>query len=414
MATSAIGPGFLTQTVVFTATLGASFGFAILVSVLFDLGPSSPSGAWWSPRASGPDPGRPGAARLGQAAHRAGGHRRTRAFNIGNVAGAGLGLDALLGLDPRLGAALCAVIAIGIFLVKEAGRAMDRFAQLMGGVMVVLAVYVAVAAAPAAGRSADPHRRAHPARRAVHRHHRGRHRGRLHHLRRSAPAARCGNRGQGSIGSATRSAILGIGVASLMRVVLFLAALGVVSQGLRLDPANPPASVFQHAAGSAGLPAVRRGHVGGGDHLGGGLGLHLGLVRADLLPPARRADPRSTSAMIVAFIVISTAIFLAIGRPVTILIAVGALNAFVLPIGLGAMLLASRRADLMQGYRPSAAARGRGRHGGAADGGARGVYGRYHCNGVARSEEEQPLRTSHFLVYRSTRLSGAQSGMPWP
>ncbi|MFL5579262.1 MAG: hypothetical protein ACJ8AO_02730, partial [Gemmatimonadaceae bacterium] len=37
MATSAIGPGFLTQTTVFTAQLGASFGFAILVSVLIDL-----------------------------------------------------------------------------------------------------------------------------------------------------------------------------------------------------------------------------------------------------------------------------------------------------------------------------------------------------------------------------------------
>lgn len=38
MATSAIGPGFLTQTAVFTAQFGASFGFAILLSVLVDLG----------------------------------------------------------------------------------------------------------------------------------------------------------------------------------------------------------------------------------------------------------------------------------------------------------------------------------------------------------------------------------------
>src|ERR1044071_6429908 len=38
MATSAIGPGFLTQTALFTGTLGASFGFAVLLSVLFDLG----------------------------------------------------------------------------------------------------------------------------------------------------------------------------------------------------------------------------------------------------------------------------------------------------------------------------------------------------------------------------------------
>lgn len=38
MATSAIGPGFLTQTTVFTQSLKASFGFVVLVSVLLDLG----------------------------------------------------------------------------------------------------------------------------------------------------------------------------------------------------------------------------------------------------------------------------------------------------------------------------------------------------------------------------------------
>ena len=37
MATSAIGPGFLTQTAVFTGQLGASFGFAILASIAIDL-----------------------------------------------------------------------------------------------------------------------------------------------------------------------------------------------------------------------------------------------------------------------------------------------------------------------------------------------------------------------------------------
>ena len=37
MATSAIGPGFLTQTAVFTSVLGADFAFAILASVLVDL-----------------------------------------------------------------------------------------------------------------------------------------------------------------------------------------------------------------------------------------------------------------------------------------------------------------------------------------------------------------------------------------
>ena len=37
-----------------------------------------------------------------------------------------------------------------------------------------------------------------------------------------------------------------------MRVVLFLAALGVISQGLQLDSANPPASVFNLAVGNVG------------------------------------------------------------------------------------------------------------------------------------------------------------------
>lgn len=38
MATSAIGPAFLTQTAVFTAQFAASFAFAILLSILIDIG----------------------------------------------------------------------------------------------------------------------------------------------------------------------------------------------------------------------------------------------------------------------------------------------------------------------------------------------------------------------------------------
>ncbi len=36
MATSAIGPGFITQTATFTATLGVAFAFGILASILID------------------------------------------------------------------------------------------------------------------------------------------------------------------------------------------------------------------------------------------------------------------------------------------------------------------------------------------------------------------------------------------
>ncbi len=36
MATSAIGPGFITQTATFTVTLGAAFAFGILASIVID------------------------------------------------------------------------------------------------------------------------------------------------------------------------------------------------------------------------------------------------------------------------------------------------------------------------------------------------------------------------------------------
>src|SRR3712207_7804825 len=43
-----------------------------------------------------------------------------------NVSGAGLGTDAMFGLDPKIGGAISALIAIAIFLSKRAGVAVDR------------------------------------------------------------------------------------------------------------------------------------------------------------------------------------------------------------------------------------------------------------------------------------------------
>jgi Mn2+/Fe2+ NRAMP family transporter len=53
----------------------------------------------------------------------------------------------------------------------------------------------------------------------------------------------------------------------------------------------------------------------------------------------------------IAFIVVSTLVFLIVGRPVKILVAVGALNALILPLSLGAMLLASRKRGIVGDYR---------------------------------------------------------------
>lgn len=38
----------------------------------------------------------------------------------------------MIGISPTTGAAISAVIAVLIFVVKEAGKAMDRFTQIAG------------------------------------------------------------------------------------------------------------------------------------------------------------------------------------------------------------------------------------------------------------------------------------------
>ena len=73
------------------------------------------------------------------------------AFNIGNIGGAGLGLQVLFGIKPEIGALISAAVAVLIFVIKEAGKVMDRFMQIAGIVMIVLTVYVAVTTAPPVG-----------------------------------------------------------------------------------------------------------------------------------------------------------------------------------------------------------------------------------------------------------------------
>jgi Mn2+/Fe2+ NRAMP family transporter len=347
MATSAIGPGFLTQTTVFTEQLGASFGFAILTSILFDLG--AQLNIWRVIAVTGrraqdvANDVLPGLGHLLTFLVAAGG----LAFNIGNVAGAGLGINAMLGLPVVAGALLSAVVAIGIFLVREAGRAMDRFAQLLGFVMVALTVYVAVASRPPVAEAAL--RTVVPSRVDVlsivtlvggtvggYITFAGAHR-----------LLDAGVSGRGALGQVTSSALSGIGIASLMRVLLFLAALGVVSQGLRLDPANPPASMFRLATGEVGYRLF--GVVMWAAAITSVVG--AAYTSVSFLRSVTIHVDRAPSRAIIAFIVISTAIFLVVGRPVTVLILVGAINGLILPLSLAAMLIAAHRRRIVGDYR---------------------------------------------------------------
>lgn len=347
MATSAIGPGFLTQTAVFTQKLGASFGFVILMSVLLDLGAQLTT---WRVIAAANRRAQdvanqvlPGLGTLLIVLVAIGG----LAFNIGNVAGAGLGLNVLLGIPVQTGALVSAAIAVALFLVKEAGKAMDRFAQLLGFVMVGLTVYVAIASSPPIGSAVT--RTLLPEQLDVfaivtlvggtvggYITFAGAHR-----------LLDAGIGGAGSIGAVTRSAGQAIGIASLMRVVLFLAALGVVSHGGVLDAANPPASVFKLATGNFGYRIF--GIVMWAAAITSVVG--AAYTSVSFLRSLSGWIDRHSARVIIAFIVLSTTVFLIVGQPVKTLIMVGSLNGFILPVSVAAMLLAARRRDIVGEYR---------------------------------------------------------------
>lgn len=119
MATSAIGPAFLTQTAVFTQQFLASFAFAILLSIIIDIG--AQINIWRILVVTG--------LRGQEVANEVVKGLGTvisiliglggLAFNIGNIAGAGLGLNAIFGIDVRFGAAITAIIAILVFVSKN-------------------------------------------------------------------------------------------------------------------------------------------------------------------------------------------------------------------------------------------------------------------------------------------------------
>ncbi|QDA62158.1 NRAMP family divalent metal transporter [Hymenobacter jejuensis] len=347
MATSAVGPGFLTQTTVFTQSLGASFGFVILASVLIDLGVQL--NIWRIIAVAekrAPDIANivlPGLGSLIAVLIVLGG----LAFNIGNVAGAGLGLEVLFGITPQMGALLTAAMAIAIFLVKEAGKAMDRFAQIMGLLMIISIVYVAVTSGPPVGEAL---------------------------VRTVAPTKidfmsiitlvggtvggyitfagghrllDAGVKGQAALPQVTSSAASGITVASIIRVFLFLASLGVISQGLAIDAGNPTASVFKLAAGQIGYKLF--GVVMFSAAITSVIG--SAYTSVTFLRSFHAGISRNENRIIIGFILLSTLIFVLVGKPVSLLILAGALNGFILPITLGTMLVAAHRKSVVGEYR---------------------------------------------------------------
>jgi Mn2+/Fe2+ NRAMP family transporter len=146
----------------------------------------------------------------------------------------------------------------------------------------------------------------------------------------------------------SRASVIGVLVTALMRVLLFLAVLGVVAAGVKLDPANPAASAFAAAAGEIGLRVF--GLILWAAAITSVIGASYTSV-SFMVGQGAHLDKRR-NLLVVAFIASSMVAFLAAGTaPVPLLIFAGAFNGLILPIGVAALLwVALRRHDLMGGY----------------------------------------------------------------
>lgn len=347
MASSAIGPGFLTQTAVFTEQLGASFAFVILLSIVLD---AIAQLNIWRIIAVADKPAQdiantvfPGLGYFISFLVFLGG----LAFNIGNIAGAGLGLNVLFGITVQQGAMISAVLAIGIFIYKEAGKAMDIFAKTMGLLKIGLALFIAYISNPplaeAAIRSVNPTQFSFTAVLTIvggtvggYITFSGAHR--LLDARQT---------GIENLSAVNKGALSAIGLASVMRLLLFIAALGVISTGAKLDPSNPAASVFQLASGQFGYK------IFGLVIWAAGISSVVGSAYTSIsfIKSFHPLILKYHKHIIIVFILISCFIFVLIGKPIKILLAVGALNGLILPIALGIMLVAAYRTKVIANYK---------------------------------------------------------------
>jgi Mn2+/Fe2+ NRAMP family transporter len=347
MANSSIGPGFLTQTSFYTEQLITSFGFVILLSILLDFG--AQINIWRSITLSGMRAQEianellPGLGHLLSALVVLGGF----AFNIGNIAGCGLALNILTGIPFAQGAIISGIVAICIFWVQEIGKMLDQLTKYLGMIKIGLTLVIVYAAHP-------------PILQAVH------HTfipekisllaivtivgGTVGGYITFSGAHRlidAGIQGPEHIPFVTKSAGTGILISSFMRFILFLAAVGIVSKGIHLDKNNPAATVFESAGGRWGLFifgvvlwSAAISSVIGASYTSYSFIKHL---QSKLFKKERL--------IITAFIILSTSIFVAVGKPKELLLMAGLLNGFILPFALAIMLIASRKLPVLKQYK---------------------------------------------------------------
>ncbi|WP_269117195.1 divalent metal cation transporter [Psychrobacter sp. Ps3] len=147
--------------------------------------------------------------------------------------------------------------------------------------------------------------------------------------------------------------VSGILIASIVRVFLFLAVLGVVSQGYALDPTNPAMSPFQYILGNVGK--IIFGIVIWAASVTSVIG--AAYTSVSFMTNFHPFIEEYKRFFIIGFIVVSTLVFATIGKPaqvlvlVLVLVLVGTLNGLVLPIAMVIVLIAAYRKNIIGNYK---------------------------------------------------------------
>lgn len=272
-------------------------------------------------------------------------------FNIGNIGGAGLGLNVLFGISPENGAVIAACIAIAVFVAKNAMTVMDHTVQVLAVVKIAILIYIiCVMSVPyqaavthtfmptnidfysivtIVGGTVGGYISFSGGHRLI----------------------EGGMKGEKELKYVNQGALTGIGVASLIRVLLFLAGLAVVTMGYKLDPSNPAASIFKYAAGNFGYKffGILLFAAGMTSTLGSTF-TSISFLNYTENARAQEKIAKYNRLFVMGFIIISAAIFYFIGQPAKILVVVGAINGFILPISLAILLIATMKKKITGSY----------------------------------------------------------------
>ncbi|PIB11493.1 NRAMP family divalent metal transporter [Vibrio rotiferianus] len=347
MATTSVGPGFLTQTAVFTNIYKIDMAFPVFASMFITFG--IVMNLWRIVGVSGmriqdiankvaPGMGYVVGILLALGAV---------AFNFGNVSASALGIDVLTGVDTTWGALFTGVVGCLLFVVHNASKRMDEMARYLGLFMIILIAYVAMTSLPPMGETlsaavmpTDIGSLLLPTLTIVGGAVGGYYTG-------AQRLVDIGLQGKENVPAIKTAAWAGISIAVVIRILLFMAVFGVIATGVTLDSTNPAADAFRQGVGEVGyfifglvLFVASITSVVGNSYMA------ISLIKT-LFPIVARNE----KAWCVGFIIITSLGTVTMNMPILLLMLAGLVNSIILPIVLGMMLVATRRKDIVGDYK---------------------------------------------------------------